>query len=323
MEKTAKQAQVIVQGMVNAGIKMKDIVAGTGVNPTTLGWIRKGRTEKISEKTFDRIWEFWSKQPISKEQEEAPAQESVEPDARQKLEEARAIVHDLLNRGMTTTDVAYMSAITARTVRDLREALTDEVSDRVYSRLQAYYKERTGETFVLGVHKDKAGKHKYDIDNSTRSTISKAMYGRKTPTRKQWSAPIPEKVPVTITTNLSKGDVEKTVENAREMVQDLLRAGISGLKIAEGSGVSSATVANIRNGRSTVVRAKVFDRIRDYWLKSVEWKEDSTVKTTMDLISHDHVPVNADAMKAIIERLIGNFEAAVKELASIRKELKR
>lgn len=68
MEKTVERAQKMIHDLLHGGLMMKDIVSGTGVNPTTLGWIRKGRTEKIAERTFDRIWDYWSEQAPPKDE---------------------------------------------------------------------------------------------------------------------------------------------------------------------------------------------------------------------------------------------------------------
>lgn len=71
MEKTVDRAQKMIHDLLGSGLMMKDVVSGTGVNPTTLGWIRKGRTDKIAERTFDRIWDYWSEQASPKDEREA------------------------------------------------------------------------------------------------------------------------------------------------------------------------------------------------------------------------------------------------------------
>ncbi len=50
----------MIHDLLGSGLMMKDIIAGSGVNPTTLGLIRKGRVDKISAKTYDRIKDYWT-----------------------------------------------------------------------------------------------------------------------------------------------------------------------------------------------------------------------------------------------------------------------
>lgn len=66
---------------------------------------------------------------------------------------------------------------------------------------------------------------------------------------------------------------EKTVEKAQQMIQDLLLAGYSGVKISEGSGVNQVTIGALKNGKSQRVTEKVFDRLWDYWSENVPPKE--------------------------------------------------
>jgi|GEM_PF-3106077 len=60
MQYSVEHAQTMMQDLLDSGLLMKDIIAGPGVNPTTLGWIRKGRVEKISGKTYGRIKDYWT-----------------------------------------------------------------------------------------------------------------------------------------------------------------------------------------------------------------------------------------------------------------------
>lgn len=69
--------------------------------------------------------------------------------------------------------------------------------------------------------------------------------------------------------------MEKTVERAQQMIRDLLRAGFSGKDISQGSGVNPNTIGSLRNGKSTRVTDKVFDRIWDYWSEHAPPKDDN------------------------------------------------
>jgi len=68
--------------------------------------------------------------------------------------------------------------------------------------------------------------------------------------------------------------MEKTVERAHEMIRDHLRAGISGQKIAKGSGVNPVTIDQIRNGKSGRITVKVFDKIWDFWSEKAPPKDE-------------------------------------------------
>ncbi|MBN1446449.1 MAG: hypothetical protein JXA28_00860 [Bacteroidetes bacterium] len=68
--------------------------------------------------------------------------------------------------------------------------------------------------------------------------------------------------------------MEKTVERAHEMIHDLRRAGISGQKIAKGSGVNPVTIGQIRNGKSGRITEKIFDRIWDFWSENAPPKDE-------------------------------------------------
>lgn len=64
-------------------------------------------------------------------------------------------------------------------------------------------------------------------------------------------------------------DNEKTAEKAQQMIQDLILAGFSGVKISKGSGVNQITIGNLKNGKNSRVTEVVFDKLWDFWSENV------------------------------------------------------
>jgi hypothetical protein len=67
-EKTVKKAQMMVHDLLLLGFSGVKISDGAGVNQVTIGSIRNGKSQRISEKVFDRIWDFWSEHAPPKEE---------------------------------------------------------------------------------------------------------------------------------------------------------------------------------------------------------------------------------------------------------------
>lgn len=59
--------------------------------------------------------------------------------------------------------------------------------------------------------------------------------------------------------------MEKTAEKAQKMINDLLLAGFSGVKISEGSGINQLTISLLKNGKSKRITEKVYDRLWNFW----------------------------------------------------------
>jgi hypothetical protein len=66
---------------------------------------------------------------------------------------------------------------------------------------------------------------------------------------------------------------EKTAEAAQKMIQDLLLAGFSGVKISKGTGVNQITIGNLKNGKNARVTETVYDKIWDFWSENVPSKD--------------------------------------------------
>jgi|GEM_PF-3466223 len=119
----------MIHDLLGSGLMMKDIIAGSGVNSTTLGWIRKGRVDKISGKTYDRIKDYWTKQvytlPVLKGE---------------KIDHAAQMVQHLLDKGISIPKISQDIAIGSQTLNRLQNGDARRILDPTYDRLRAYWR---------------------------------------------------------------------------------------------------------------------------------------------------------------------------------------
>ena len=153
------------------------------------------------------------------------------------------------------------------------------------------------------------------------------------------------------------------LELVTQHVSDLIEAGWSVSAISRESGVNQITLGNIKNRKAQRVTDKVYQRVADFRARvdagaidppkrgrrtadpvapqgAAVKREPATVTPaatapaarrrsaskpamTGSFISTDHVPVDAQQLQAVIDRLIDNFSAAIGELEQIRRQLKR
>jgi hypothetical protein len=141
---------------------------------------------------------------------------------------------------------------------------------------------------------------------------------------------------------------EKTAEKAQKMVSDLLLAGFSGVKIAEGSGVNQFTISAIKLGKQSRITEKVYDKIWNFWDENLPSKEKMeelrkneaaapkakpqtkrkyTKKAKLDkagidsFINKNFVPVDVNAFESMIDRLILQYDDVLNELKSIKRQI--
>jgi len=71
MEKTVERAHEMIHDLVRAGFSGEKISREAGVSSPTIGQIRNGKSGRITEKVFDKIWNYWSEHAPPKDEREA------------------------------------------------------------------------------------------------------------------------------------------------------------------------------------------------------------------------------------------------------------
>ncbi|MDT8324442.1 MAG: hypothetical protein RRA94_10040, partial [Bacteroidota bacterium] len=168
MEKTVERAREMVMELVASGLTMSKISDGTGVNPTTLGWIKNGKIKKIKGMTFDRIWDYWSENPGPENagagrdegvsegdagspddaRTESAGKDSAAPSSEgtklvgTKLEQSFQMVKDLLRHGQSSAQIIRATGIAPMTISMLRNEKSKRVTNKVYDRLRDYWRQQ-------------------------------------------------------------------------------------------------------------------------------------------------------------------------------------
>ena len=235
MDKSVERAQKMIHDLLGSGLLMKDVIAGSGVNPTTLGWIRKGRAEKISSKTYSRIKDYWSDQVysgnVSMKSSAGPlvSPKSTVPVLKgDRVDQAKQMVQQLVEKGYSVPQIYRDTEITRQTLYKLRDGKSLRVLDRTYDRLRKYWRE--------------------------------VMNGKTMPGEESLTPETPVETPqkdVAVKTTKTPSRRQKRPETSYE-----------------------------------------------------------------SFVSRQHVPVDVELFTTVIDRLIDRFEAAKKELEGIRKEMR-
>lgn len=132
MPNSVVHAQKMIHDLLGSGLLMKDIIVGSGVNPTTLGWIRKGRVEKISGKTFGRIQAYWTK--VGCKQPTLPVLKG------EKIDHASQMVQQLVEKGFDIPKISQDLEIVSQTLKKLQNGDARRILDPTYDRLRAYWR---------------------------------------------------------------------------------------------------------------------------------------------------------------------------------------
>jgi hypothetical protein len=116
----------MIQDLIESGLLMKDIIACSGVNPTTLGWIGKGRVTKISGRMYRRIKVLSTKQVYA-----LPVLEG------EKINHAAQTVQHLLDKGICIPQICIDNENNRQTIDRLRKDEARRVLDQTNDRLRS------------------------------------------------------------------------------------------------------------------------------------------------------------------------------------------
>jgi len=59
-EKSVDRAQRMIKDLLLAGYSGVKISEGSGINQVTIGALKNGKSQRVTDKVFNRLWDYWS-----------------------------------------------------------------------------------------------------------------------------------------------------------------------------------------------------------------------------------------------------------------------
>jgi len=110
--------------------------------------------------------------------------------------------------------------------------------------------------------------------------------------------------------------VERSVENAKKMVQDMLK-GMTQTKLSETTGINQVTLANLKNGKAKRITDKVWNRLE----KAYDGSEPTPAKPKKKAKPATKVQKKTISPQPEPPKIIKTINGLIAELEDLKKQV--